>query len=124
MIGWPIGSPASAPQSQRRRLPGDVIPSLDALLGHGVAVHSRRGRHLPEPAYVDFNPTQSGVTVYVPEEANRLRLGGTAFRLDPEVGGRSYHVRGLSAEFLRAFLDRHAADPLCHFLDWDDQAIW
>lgn len=99
-------------------------PSLDALLGCGVAVHYRRGVRLTEPVFVDFIPDETKVAVYLPEEANRLRLGGTAFPLDPDGGPRRYHVRGLSPAFLDNFLKKNRSDPLCFSMDWDSEAVW
>lgn len=115
--GPPISGPAE-PRPERR------YPSLDALLGCGVAVHYRRGVRLAEPLFVDFIPDETKVAVYLPQEANRLRLGGTAFPLDPSGGLRRFRVRGLSPEFLDDFLEKHRSDPLCFSLDWDSDAVW
>jgi hypothetical protein len=117
VAGAPISEPTD-PQPEWR------YPRLDALLGRGVAVHYRRGVRLAEPLFVDFIPDETNVAVYLPEEANRLRLGGTAFPLDPPGGPRRYQVRGLSPSFLDDFLEKNASDPLCFSLDWDSVAVW
>jgi hypothetical protein len=113
-----VGPPISDPQPERG------YPSLDALLGRGVAVHYRRGVRLAEPLFVDFIPDETTVAVYLPQEANRLRLGATAFPLDPTGGTHCFRVRGLSSEFLDDFLEKHRSDPLCFSLDWDSDAVW
>lgn len=117
LAGAPISEPEE-PYPERRYC------SLDALLGRGVAVHYRRGVRLAEPVFVDFIPDETSVAVYLPEEANRLRLGGTAFPLDPSGGPRCFRVRGLSPEFLDDFLEKNRSDPLCFSLDWDSDAVW
>lgn len=117
LAGSPISESAD-PQPER------CYPSLDVLLGRGVAVHYRRGVRLAEPLFVDFIPDETNVAVYLPEEANRLRLGGTAFPLDPSGGPRCFRVRGLSPEFLDDFLEKNRSDPLCFSLDWDSDAVW
>jgi transcriptional regulator with XRE-family HTH domain len=140
---WKNGRNTPAPQKRKEVLewlahrlvgaavePVDAHPerrryaSLDALLGRGVAVHYRRGVRLAEPVFVDFIPHETDVTVYLPEEANRLWLCGTTFQLDPAGVPRCYYVRGLSPEFLDASLEKNASDPLCYSLDWDSDAAW
>jgi hypothetical protein len=117
LAGPPISEPANPPPDRR-------YPSLDALLGRGVAVHYRRGVRLTEPLFVDFIPDKTNVAVYLPEDANRLRLGGTAFPLDPAGGPHCFRVRGLSPEFLDDFLEKNRSDSLCFYLDWDSDAVW
>ena len=124
ILEWLAGRLGGAASPQPKENAHDQsYPGLDALFGHSVPIFYRRGRHLAEPVHVDFLRSKRGVTVYLPEEGNRLRLGGTTFRLEAEGLGPSYHVQRLSAEFLHAFLDLHAADPLCHLLDWDNAPV-
>jgi transcriptional regulator with XRE-family HTH domain len=96
-------------------------PALDfqEALGFGIPVPYRRGVRLEETIFVDFTRYGDGLCVYLPEEANRLRLGSAAFNLRPLSGTRAYLIEGLTANFFHEFRSRNADDPLCHFLDWD-----